>query len=277
MPTVKADLVKQAVAGWNLFEQTVTRVFQVSGLSIYPPASVVAQAMQQSGVPVLGEGHPQFPNLIVVNLTTDTDPSYDVVNVYVQYRWRSYLGSFLKSVSGSLREVTKVIIGTDGKPLVNTYLPPGATHTYQQVILAKQQLLEGIVTFKFLEQLDPEYFNLTWSGYTNSKPWRGYAMRTLKILPIDGSSQDNFWYSNNYSFQYKSDTFDQYSFYTDTWTNQVPQDVLRDVTYDGTRTFGNGWLRLQVDPQVDFNLLFADIPQLPPNTYGLELNSLLGT
>ncbi len=283
---VKADLAKGASAGQNLFETNQVRIFQVSGLDSFAPESRPIIAVVAVGIPRLGESHPDpnFSGMIVVDLKTESTDSHDIINVFAIYRWRNYLGSYLKSCGGSLRQEIHVAqyfndVGTNSQntPVMLSYHPPGSSFIVQQPAAGPIEIIEGIISFKFLEQIDPEYFNSTYPGFINSRPWRGYAERTMKILPIQGSTQDNFWYDNTYSFRYKSDTYDDYYFYKDQYGN-TPPDVYQDVVYDGSRTVGNGWIRFApIGKAIDFNLLFTNLPLLPPNQYGLSLDSLLGT
>ncbi len=238
------------------------------------------------GIPRLGESHPDpnFSGMIVVDIKTESTDNHDTIDVFVLYRWRNYLGAYLKSCGGSLDQVTKVATFTQGEgtnsagtPVMLTYRPPGSGFTTSQPCAGPEELIEGIIAFKFLEQIDPEYFNATWPGFINSLPWRGYPGRTLKILPIQGSTQDNFWYDNTYSFRYKSDTYDVFYFYKDQYGN-TPPDVYQDVVYNSIVFQGNGWLRRPPKAKlVDFNQLFNQIPNIAPNNYGLTLDSLLGT
>lgn len=314
---VKEDLVRGSQATESLTEKGIVRVFQVSGLSIsFNPHSVVPRAMSAVGsngfsIPAMGAAHPDanFSGAIVVQRYTEGDPTHDVINVFVVYRWRSFLGSFLKSCSGALNPVSRLHrrlgggtqyshLYTSGSGSTMTlgmsilYTPPGTTTTKQYPLFMEENVIEGMFAFKFLEQLDPEYFNKTYPGYCNSRVWRGYAPRTVEILPIQGSSMDNFWYENTYNFKYKSDTYDRYGFYVDPDTGIVPSDIAKDVRYtpnkdiiggalsvtgQGMVDYGNGWGRFPPEKLIDFNLLFSSLPQASPATYGLDLDQFLGS
>ncbi len=313
---VKEDLVKGSQATQNLLEAGIVRVFQVSGLSnSFAPESVIPQALIAVGsngvsIPAMGSPHPDpdFSGAIVTSRATETDPTFDVVNVFVFYRWRNYLGSYLKTCSGALNQVSRLYARqgggdqyarqyTSGSGSTLTlgvqiaYTPPGAATTKYFPAFVNDQIIEGMVNFKFLEQLDPEYFNSTYPGFCNSQIWRGYQPRTMMILPIQGSSQDNFWYDNIYAFKYRSDTHDRYVFYVDPDTGIVPSDIAKSVRYTGrppgTKVpattpdsiidSGNGWGRFAPEKMVDFNLLFNQLPVAPPDTYGLDFNQFEGS
>jgi hypothetical protein len=307
--TVKEDIVKGAQATRDLLQTGIVRVFQVSGLSMYPSASVVPQALNAPGIPLMGDAHPDalFSGCIAVNQSTEVADNFDVVNVTIYYRQRSFLGSFLKSTSGALRQVPKTILGYTNStsnvldqsspystppsmsliPTANascshviqiSYRAAGTDTWIFRPAFFNANIIESMVSFRFLEQLDPEYFNMQFPGYVNSKPWRGYPARTLQIMPIQGSSQDNFWYDNTYTFKYKSDTYDEYVFFVDPNTGQVPTDIALDAVYDGSRFYGEGWGRFQTLPMLDFNLLFSGkLPSIPPQAYGLDLLQFLGS
>ena len=306
--TVKEDIVRGAQATRDLIQTGVVRVFQVSGLSMYPSASVVPQALNAPGIPLMGDPHPDaaFSGCIAVNQSTEVADNFDVVNVTIYYRQRSFLGSFLKSTSGALRQVPKTaqfwVNPNNFIPIDQYNTPDNSTSSkyvktppYTAPIMAQikytqgstarwypaffnANIIESMVSFRFLEQLDPEYFNMQFPGYVNSKPWRGYLARTLQIMPIQGSSQDNFWYDNTYTFKYKSDTYDEYVFFVDPNTGQVPTDIAQSVVYDGSAVAGNGWGRYKALPMLDFNLLFSGkLPGIPPQAYGLDLLQFLGS
>ena len=120
------------------------------------------------------------------------------------------------------------------------------------------------------------------------------------VLPIQGSSQDNVWYDNTYTFKYKSDTYDRYVFFVDPDTGIVPSDIAGSVRYNGQPSYlglfntgpttlptpdvngivdkGNGWGRFVPEKMIDFNLLFTGkIPQATPAAYGLDLQQFLGS
>jgi hypothetical protein len=256
-------------------------------------------------VPALGDAHPDpdFAGAIVVNKATETDPSFDIVNVFVFYRWRSYLGSYLKSTSGAINQVSRLYrrlgggtvgdvnatYGGSGSTLTLgvqlTYAPPGASTVLTYPAFVDENVMETMFSFKFLEQMDPEYFNATYPGYCNSQVWRGYPPRTVMILPINGTSQDNYWYENVYSFKYKSDTYDRYLFFVDPDTGIVPSTISKTVRYTpgqmpdyaGLVDSGNGWARVIPEKLLDFNLLFKNLPVTPPDRYGLDFDQFKGS
>jgi len=306
--TVKEDIVKGAQATRDLLQTGIVRVFQVSGLSMYPSASVVPKALNAPGIPLMGDAHPDaaFSGCIAVNQSTEVADNFDVVNVTIYYRQRSFLGSYLKSTSGALRQVPKtaqVWVNHNNNIAIDQYNTPDNStsskyvktppYTVPVIVQIKYtqgnterwypaffdaNIIESMVSFRFLEQLDPEYFNMQFPGYVNSKPWRGYPARTLQIMPIQGSSQDNFWYDNTYTFKYRSDTYDEYVFFVDPYTGHVPTDVAQSVVYDGSKIADNGWGRFKALPMLDFNLLFSGkLPSIPPQAYGLDLSQFLGS
>ncbi len=276
----KEDLVRGAQASQNLFETRQIRVFQVYGMSAFPANSRPLIAINVQGIPRLGDAHPNaaFAGMIVVDQGTEVADNDDVMNVFITYRWRNYLGSYLKSCGGSLQDVPKVLqtYGTASTATAVTvnYTTSGDTTVYSYVPIVRQNVIQALISFKFLEQVDPEYFNSFYPGTVNSVPWRGYPSRTLMILPINGSTQDNFWYDNTYTFRFKADTYDEYAFYH-TPQGVVPQDIARSVVYDGSVTEGNGWKRLRVLPMVDFNSIFSQLPTVPANTYGLNYDAFV--
>lgn len=278
---VKEDIVRGAQASQNLFETRQVRVFQVQGMSAFDANARPLIAINVNGVPRLGEAHPNsnFSSMIVVDHQTEVCDNPDVINVFVIYRWRNYLGSYLKSCGGSLEDVPKVLqtYNTQSKAMTTVtinYTTSGDTVTYSYTPIVRQNIISALFSFKFFETVDPEYFNGHYPGTINLNVWRGYPPRTLMILPINGTTQDNYWYDNTYTFRYKSDTYDQYAFYH-TPQGVIPQDVARSVVYDGSAVSGNGWKRLQVLPMVDFNLIFRAIPTAGPDTYGLNYDAFV--
>lgn len=323
MIRVKPNLIKGPGAGISLTQIVVVYKYQVSGLSDLDPSYRIRGALtavdgldSSTKVPSLGDpiNDPYWDgNLICVNIDTESPDNPDVIDVTATFRWRNYLGQFLKTVSGSLRQrpriynggytltasafkyagLTRTLPGPNGTntgtitngvlkagTLTMMYIPGGlnnsGTLTKSSVpLLLNQDIMDGLLTFKFLEQLDPEYFNNTYKACVNSVPWRGYPARTMMILPITGSTQDNIWYDNQYTLQYNGATWDEFLFYVDPFSGVIPPDV--DVVYDGSATFGNGWLRIRVRQEIDFNLLFADkIPLTLPNNYGQNIAFVAG-
>ena len=171
-------------------------------------------------------------------------------------------------MQGSLRTVPIVPQNSDGTPVTVSYLPEGSSDSPTNFpIIADVEILGGITSFRFLEQVNPEIFNYQYSGCFNTDTWRGRPPRTLKILPVNGQSDDGVWYMNTYSIEYREDTHDKYLIYRDS-VGQIPYDVSKSLDYTGHTTSGNGWKRLQGTGQanklVSFSSVFAG--KIDPHT-----------
>lgn len=214
---------------------------------------------------------PTFKGVVVERSTSD--PAYDVMNVIIKYQWKLYPSAYLKTVGGSLRQIEWCTNGK-GNPMSLVYSPDGdvtwtsdpndkGTFTTTGTALRQggifhRTILSGTVGYRFLEILDPEFFNLNFAGCVNKFQWRGYAPRTLMILPVTGSSHDNVWYDNQYTIHYRPETHDEYVFYKDE-DGIIPYKVAADVVVDGSRFGGNGWVRIRSALEVDFSVVFPGI------------------
>jgi len=270
---VKPDLIRPSRADANLTESNIYRIFEVSGLHDVPPESRQIAAMNAPGVPSMLEPYPDptFKGVVVERSTSD--PAYDVMNVIIKYQWKLYPSAYLKTVGGSLRQIEWCTNGK-GNPMSLVYSPDGdvtwtsdpndkGTFTTTGTALRQggifhRTILSGTVGYRFLEILDPEFFNLNFAGCVNKFQWRGYAPRTLMILPVTGSSHDNVWYDNQYTIHYRPETHDEYVFYKDE-DGIIPYKVAADVVVDGSRFGGNGWVRIRSALEVDFSVVFPGI------------------
>lgn len=269
---IKEDLIRGASSRSSLTEFSITRVFEVSGISSADKASRMAAALNaqdsETGfiIPQPLDPHPDpaYSQAVVYERVTG-DPTYDVIDVYVVYRVQIYPSVYLKSASGTLRSIPWVAT-TDGKtPLLMTYTPAGATSGVSVPIIYHREILAGTFSFRFMEGTDPEVFNTQYAGCFNKTTWRGYAPRTIKLLPVAGSTQDGHRFINVYSFNYRPETHDEYVFYRDQF-GRIPPDVSSDVVYDGSKTQGNGWARLQGNGDPTRIVEFRSIlPQIDPS------------
>ena len=291
---VKPDLIRPSRADANLTESCIYRIFEVSGLQDVAPESRQIAAMNAPGVPSMLDPYPDptFKGVVVERSTSD--PSYSIMNVIIKYQWKLYPSAYLKTVGGSLRQIEwcnnnkgismQIPYSADGSiswskdpnlggvPSVVVETP--AKTMLKQGGIFHRTILSGTVGYRFLEILDPEFFNLNFAGCVNIYPWRDYPARTLMILPMTGSSHDNIWYDNQYTIHYRAETHDEYVFYKDS-DGIVPYKVAADVVVDGSRFGGNGWVRIRSNIEVDFYRVFPGIEpgvknygMIPPNMNG---------
>lgn len=286
---VKEDLLRGSSSGYDLSSQEITRVFQVWDLGAFNNNIKIAQALIAVDgidptiyIPQMTTQYPDpaLTNFVVVNVRTGPDVTHDVIDVFVTYRYRYFAGGFLKSYSGALTTVpiaaqkagTGLNLGKD-VPVTLFYTATGGTRSVSKQVFIDGILLGGTFSYQRMEHLDPEYFNTQFAGSVNWLPWRGYAARQLMVLPIQGGTEDNYWYNNHYTFLFKEETHDKYVLYY-LEDGSIPPEVAADIVYDGSKTSGNGWERVPARYQIDFAQLFPWIPNVPPSDNGFPKSAV---
>lgn len=289
MPGIRIlpDIIKQSHAGYSLQDQIIVRVFQVQNLdSSFVPASLVAGSMfcvdssdPSLHIPSLLEVHPDpaLFNFIVVDLRTEPVDNQNSINVIVTYRYRLYATGFLSMGGGSLHTEKTVLRDSSGNPLPIQYSPNNDTANgiSTAYLLTDTLFTHGTFGYKRMERMNPEYFNVNYAGCVNWHAWRGYPPRSVMILPILYSTEDNFWFHNQYMFEYHEETYDTYAVWKDVITGATPYDVVKNIVFNnppdpGKLNGGNGWWRVPPKYQADFTSLFPWIPDVPPNAFGLD-------
>ena len=243
-------------------------------------------------------------DLTAVDFRTD-EVAWNVINVVVMYRRRCLLAPYLKSVQGSLREVEQVAFREPtplevaerlaANPLdpIAAYRPILITIGYKRrgssvyvngPAFFKKRFVDSIITYRRLELIDPELFNITFAGVVNGTPWRSLDERTCMILPAVSTTDDGIIWNTAYSILYREDTHDDFEYYLDI-NGDMPLEVAQDIDYndwtlgefkaDGSKR--NGWSRSvggrgladfnQVLPWIEGDVISA------PNPYGW--NSLM--
>lgn len=272
MPVVvKEDLIRGSKLHQTLTSIELFRVFNVSGLEAAYPlpyqriggGKVAISPYVQLGVPY---PDPNFDAAICVDIQS-TFVSNDKIDFIAIYRQEAYLPGFLKSFSGTLRQIN-VYTDFAGNKAQVTYTPAEGSPTILPVPIAKL-VEDDDLTFKFREAMDPEYVSKLYKGAVNKFLWRGYPPRTLRLLPIVGSTLDGVWYDNQYTLLYNEITHDEFTFAINPDTGIAYPEIANDPTLaqsiaTGSPTSGNGWARWIMNPQFDFQTIFPTIPNIPP-------------
>ena len=263
MIAIKEDLIGGSRVSVSLTEQTVTRVFLVSGLAALAPAqrpvTAVTAVDGSTGftIPNLMTPHPAAPSLLCRHIDAAPEGN-DIFRVTCAYTWIEYASTpsgFLKSYRGSLKMISTPYDASN--TIANlTYTPAGGQPTTQTATLRKQ-VLAATATWSFLQAVDPEALSTANAGMVNSAIWRGYPVRTWLCLPIVGETRDGIWFHNQYSFAYNSQTWDEYATFLDV-NGQTPTGIAASLVTDGSAMSGNGWGRFIVQGSVDFNTVFPE-------------------
>jgi len=259
--SIKEDLLLPDPVEWTAQGYRITRKFQVTGLAEYSPTlrpiMAVAATDATSGfvIPAIGTGHPDRPNAVVRNVKTQCQGN-DCFDVLCEYQWDQYPTNYLKSFNAGLVQATRHYDASNNLATVS-YTPSGG-NAQTEVVDLQRMILNATINFHFLQTQDPEALTLAYAGMVNSATWRGYPPRTWLCLPINGSTQDGVWYRNTYSFAYNPETWDQYAVFKNV-DGTIPSDVAGSIVTNGSSTSGNGWGRVVIFPQTDFNSVFSFI------------------
>ena len=142
------------------------------------------------------------------------------------------------------------------------------THTLQTVAFDQGGMTtadEQITTLHFrrTETGSPGYFrekSRTFAGHVNAGPWEGVdpicEAREYKCTRLQATSNgDGSHYTVDYDFEFRSRTagkWDQIIYYIDPATGKPPADA---DGFDYTVANGNGWIRVVMNEDADFNEL----------------------
>jgi hypothetical protein len=240
--------------------KTVRR-FLVEGISGQPGAlqpylAIVAEDSSNGiTIPTLLQAHPYDSNSLAESIEPRSlgGGKWEVL---VTYEARLYPSNYLEEFHASFQEVPTHYDASNNLATI-TYTPTGSSSSVKDVASLKRLSLQATVTYNVLETRNPRNLTIQYAGYVNSDTWLGSSPRTWLCLPICGSTKDNVWFHNRYSFAYRAETWDEYAFFRDSH-GHVPEDIAATLVTDGSSMSGNGWGRFIMQPQMAFGTTFPD-------------------
>ncbi len=232
--------------GWEL-----TRTATVTGLS-GDPYDMVIDAAGASGMPDIGDGHPSRPECILRDISLSS-VSANAVELQLVYRDSDTSVSTIEVGSG----LTQVETNKDHSGALITleyeypadYIPDPtkAGETIEQGGLVSKMSPETSIVYTRSETASPGSNSRNYTGKVNTGGWSGdpgAAARTWLCTGITGRSQDyGTTWEVTYTFQYRSDTWDETALFINPDDGKPPQDVVSGV----------GEKVIQVYTAIDFN------------------------
>lgn len=274
---VKSDIINSAGWRYNSVEGAVAqRRFRVSGLGasgIVKSGDVFGEAVRavcKKARP--GSPYPNEPTLIAVDYSVE--PMANAKNacwVIVGYRDR---GPRVRVNGNLMRESTK--FDFEGKPLKVVYTPPAPRNSkgleLQEVSELPLFTVSANISLDWLDcvKMPGEYVR-KYLGKINKTEWQGFAPHTVLCTNVgarslvDGALTPRVWqFDMNFSTRFEGplgmDSWDAALLYIDLHTRRIPPDI--DPKKDGwpEKTSGNGWRRVQLQGEADFNdITFNDV------------------
>lgn len=272
MATLRSDLIrdlKGRESGGVM--QNMRRLFMVEGLGSTTIA-VLKEALETPGLPVYGDVHPVYSNLVVIDRDVEVvESSPDKALVYCEYGpigrdvFQTNEGEF--RVTGGTGLIQKRIaydrtgsqitvehtFPADDVDYPNTTVTQGA----EVDVLSPQTTIamEGIIRTAF-----PHYISAQFSGYLNCCYWAGgnpftwmcTDVRWELFQPPDTNSYNTLdWFMPQWKFTFEflfePETHLVYAIYRDERTNLPPPDLVA----------GAGYGEVSWYPNRDFNELYA--------------------
>lgn len=206
------------------------------------------------GIPQRGDPHPAIPGIIVTSITVSIEGP-DTYRVQVSYGAPTYErrepdedpvnNPPVLQISTTLQGATTAK-DIDGDQLFVDFVDDNGNQ-FTQSGEVELQIPFSMISIQRKERYTPLYKSLEFSGSVNKNAIGDFAPRTL-LIDISGDTDDGgLSYNVTYNVQYNPRTWDAEIFFKDEETDRIHEDVnIRN---------GNGYKRVRVYPEKDFNRL----------------------
>lgn len=237
---------------------TVLEVWHVDGLS-GAAASIQYAALNASGVPQKGEGHPYVPDVFVRSRDAE-NIAPDTVRLTITWTPRNGISGQPDETDPGVLTISSALVTTttevdrDGNAITVSYTPTTGERagiTDPQGGSVELQVPQLVARLERRERFAPTTKAATYTGRVNAGNWNGYPPRTWLAMPIEGTTSDGgLSYQVRYEFIHRPETWDARVAYIDPVTGKRPPDLVADVGIKSVRVY----------PEADFGPLGITLP-----------------
>lgn len=221
------------------------RIAHVSGVAGNVEAAMY-RAITEPRLPRIGDPHPVVPGVVLQSLVAD--PLGGGV-----YRVKLTYASATDSVAGSENAGQRVNASTATETTSTDYTgarmtarwTTSSSSTKTKPFKAEVERPRLTFEFDFVESNYPRNKISTYLGTVNSRPWNGYAAKTILCTAVDANRRGSDW-RVRMSFAWNRETW-MFNGEISTWSGAVTDDPLLDLT--------TGIKRFDVYKPVDFTPL----------------------